>query len=132
MVLVDANILIDLFTNDPDWYDWSRTALLEAAAREQLGINPIIYAEVSIAFTDVAKLDAALAPLELVYCELPYAAGFLAGKAYFNYRRRQGSQHSPLPDFYISAHAEIADYELLTRDKKRYASYFPKVQLLCP
>ena len=132
MVLVDANILIDLFTNDPDWYDWSRTALLEAAAREQLGINPIIYAEVSIAFTDVAKLDAALAPLELVYCELPYAACFLAGKAYFNYRRRQGSKHSPLPDFYIGAHAEIADYELLTRDKKHYASYFPKVQLLCP
>lgn len=84
MVLVDANILIDLFTNDPDWYDWSRTALLEAAAREQLGINPIIYAEVSIAFTDVAKLDAALAPLELVHCELPYAAGFLAEKAFLS------------------------------------------------
>jgi len=132
MVLVDANILIDLFTNDPDWYDWSRTALLEAAAREQLGINPIIYAEVSIAFTDVAKLDAALAPLELIHCELPYAAGFLAGKAFLKYRRRQGSKHSPLPDFYIGAHAEIADYELLTRDKNRYASYFPKVQLLCP
>ena len=97
-----------------------------------LGSTPSFMQRCQFAFTDVAKLDAALAPLELVYCELPYAAGFLAGKAYFKYRRRQGSKHSPLPDFYIGAHAEIADYELLTRDKKRYASYFPKVQLQCP
>ena len=132
MILVDANVLIDLFTNDPEWGDWSRAALLDAAGRGQLGINPIIYAEVSIAFTDPAKLDAALTSLELVRCELPYAAGFCAGKAFLKYRRRQGTKHSPLPDFYIGAHAEIAEFDLLTRDTTRYASYFPKVQLICP
>ncbi len=132
MVLVDANVLIDLFTDDPEWGDWSREALLEAAGRGQIGINPIIYAEVSIAFAHHAKLDAALVELALVRCELPYAAGFLAGKAFLKYRRRQGTKHAPLPDFYIGAHAEIAEFELLTRDTTRYASYFPRVQLICP
>lgn len=132
MTLVDANVLIDLFTDDPKWADWSREALLESAGRGQIGINPIIYAEISIAFTHPAKLDAALANLELIRCELPYAAGFCAGKAFLEYRRRQGTKRSPLPDFYIGAHAEIADFDLLTRDTTRYASYFPKVQLICP
>ncbi|HKK19450.1 MAG TPA: type II toxin-antitoxin system VapC family toxin [Opitutales bacterium] len=132
MTLIDANVLIDLFTNDAEWADWSREALLKSAGNGRIGINPIIYAEVSIAFTKPGTLDKALAELELIRCELPYEAGFRAGKAFLQYRRRQGTKHSPLPDFYIGAHAEIAEFDLLTRDTARYASYFPKVKLISP
>jgi predicted nucleic acid-binding protein len=132
MTLIDANVLIDLFTNDAEWADWSREALLKAAENGQIGINPIIYAEVSIAFTRPSILDKALAELEIVRCELPYDAGFRAGKAFLEYRRRQGTKRSPLPDFYIEAHAEIAEFRLLTRDAARYANYFPKVKLISP
>jgi predicted nucleic acid-binding protein len=132
MVLVDANVLIDIFTNDASWADWSEKALAEAAADEELVINPIIYAEVSIAFKTAKPLDRALQQLGIDLFELPYPAAFIAGKAFMKYRRKGGMKRSPLPDFYIGAHAQEAGLRLLTRDPKRYRTYFPAVALIAP
>lgn len=132
MVLVDANVLIDVFTDDPDWADWSAGALVEAAAAGEVVINPIIYAEVSIAFKGMKRLDAGLEKLGIERAELPYPAGFLAGKAFLKYRQRGGMKPTPLPDFYIGAHAEYSGLKLLTRDPRRYRTYYPKVKLICP
>lgn len=131
-VLVDSNVLIDVATNDPAWSDWSGRALAESAEHTALIINPIIYAEVSIGYTMIEALDAAL-PSTLYRREpLPWEAGFLAGKCFLLYRRRGGLRNSPLPDFYIGAHAAIGHLALLTRDAARYRSYFPKIEILAP
>ena len=131
-VLVDSNVLLDAATNDPAWGDWSARALAEVAEHTTLIINPIIYAEVSIGYTTIEALDAVL-PATLYQREpLPWDAGFLAGKSFLRYRRRGGSRTSPLPDFYIGAHAAIGSLALLTRDAARYRSYFPKVEILAP
>lgn len=131
-VLVDSNVLLDIATNDPNWSDWSGRALAESAEHATLIINPIIYAEVSIGYTTIEALDAAL-PTPMYQREaLPWEAGFLAGKCFLLYRRRGGLRNSPLPDFYIGAHAAIGRLALLTRDAARYRSYFPKVEILAP
>jgi predicted nucleic acid-binding protein len=131
-VLVDSNVLLDIATNDPVWRDWSARALADAAERTMLIVNPIIYAEVSIGFTTIEALDAAL-PAALYQREaLPWEAGFLAGKSFLMYRRRGGLRTSPLPDFYVGAHAAIEGLALLTRDQSRYRSYFPKVEIIAP
>jgi predicted nucleic acid-binding protein len=131
-VLVDSNVLLDVATNDAVWGDWSARALAEAAEHTTLVINPLIYAEVSIGYTTIEALDAAL-PATLYQREpLPWEAGFLAGKSFLRYRRRGGSRTSPLPDFYIGAHAAIGGLALLTRDSARYRSYFPTVEILAP
>jgi predicted nucleic acid-binding protein len=131
-VLVDSNVLLDIATNDPDWGDWSAHALAEAVEHTRLIINPIIYAEVSVGYTTIEALDAAL-PATLYQREpLPWDAGFLAGKCFLQYRRRGGSRTSPLPDFYIGAHAAIGQLALLTRDAARYGSYFPTIEILAP
>ena len=132
MTLVDANVLIDLMTNDPNWADWSEEQLVACAAQGDVGINPVIFAEVSVAYTTEEKFEAALGRLHLLRWELPYAAGFRAGKAFLAYRRQGGDKRSPLPDFYIGAHAEVSQYRLLTRDPRRYRSYFPSLHLICP
>ncbi len=131
-VLVDANILIDIATNDPVWGQWSAGTLEAAGRGRRLVINPLIYAEVSVAFSRIEDLDQLL-PAALFHREdLPWEAGFLAGKAWLSYRRRGGVRSSPLPDFYIGAHAAVLDHHLLTRDVARYATYFPTVQLITP
>lgn len=131
-VLVDSNILLDIATLDPVWSPWSQRALAEIAGHALLVINPIIYAEVSIGYTTIEALDAAL-PATLFQREaLPWEAGFLAGKCFLQYRRRGGARASPLPDFYIGAHAAVARLGLLTRDAKRYRSYFPSVEIFAP
>ena len=63
---------------------------------------------------------------------VPWAAAFLAGKCFLEYRRRGGSKRSPLPDFFIGAHAAVKGYDLLTRDATRYRTYFPTVKLIAP
>lgn len=131
-VLVDANILIDIATDDPSWGKWSAEALEHAGRGRQLVINPLIYAEVSVAFSRIEDLDQLLPSGLFQREDLPWEAGFLAGKAYLSYRRRGGARTSPLPDFYIGAHAAVRDYALLTRDAARYATYFPTVQLITP
>ena len=131
-VLVDSNVLLDVATNDPNWCDWSERALAECAEYTTLTINPIIYAEVSVGCTTIEALDASL-PAALYQREpLPWEAGFLAGKCLLLYRRRGGLRNSPLPDFYIGAHAAIGHLALLTRDAVRYRSYFPKIEILAP
>jgi predicted nucleic acid-binding protein len=132
VVLVDANVLIDLFTDDPDWADWSEQALANAAATGEVLINPIIYAEVSIAFTNARTLDKALEQSGITRVNLPYPAAFVAGKVFLQYRKRGGLKRSPLPDFYIGAHAAHEELKLLTRDPRRYRTYFPEVELICP
>jgi predicted nucleic acid-binding protein len=131
-VLVDSNILFDVTMNDPTWGEWSAEALLEAGEHRPLLINPIIYAEVSIRYSTIDALDVAL-PEALYRREpVPWEAGFLAGKCYLAYRRRGGQRRSPIPDFYIGAHAAVGRLALLTRDPARYRTYFPTVEILAP
>jgi len=131
-VLVDANVLLDVATNDRTWAVWSSATLERVADEAILVINPIIYAEVSVGFTLIEDLERAL-PAELYRREnLPYEAAFLAGKVFLRYRRSGGVRRSPLPDFFIGAHAAVAGYRLLTRDAKRYRSYFPQLELVAP
>lgn len=132
VTLVDSNVLLDVATEDPRWAQWSERALAHAADEGQLAINALIYAEVSIGFPTVEELDDAVPPDVFIRAQLPYEAGFLAGKAFLTYRRRGGGRATPLPDFYIGAHAAIARYRLLTRDARRYRTYFPTVDLIAP
>jgi predicted nucleic acid-binding protein len=132
MILVDSNVIIDVLSQDPVWRSWSETALADAADRDEIAINPIIYAEISSGFATMQALDARLGDGEFRRLPLPYEAGFVAGRAYVDYRRRGGLRTSPLPDFYIGAHAAVAGLRLLTRDPKRYSSYFPSVELIAP
>jgi len=130
-VLVDADVLLDILIPDPKWEEWSSAALAEAAESSLLAINPIIFAEVSVGFDRIEDLEAAL-PDELQREELPWDAAFLAGKTFLAYRRRGGTKHALLPDFYIGAHAAVRGHTLLTRDASRYRSYFPKLSLIGP
>lgn len=131
-VLVDANVLLDVLTDDPDWYEWSAAQLDACAAEAELCINALIYAEVSVDFQRIEELDEALSPDAFTRLELPWEAGFLAGKAFLHYCRAEGVPASPLPEFYIGAHAAIEGMVLLTRDAKRYRTYYPKLELICP
>jgi hypothetical protein len=131
-VLVDSNVLLDIMTEDPQWFSWSAGALARAAETMRLVINPIIYAEVSIRYSRIEDLNQALPQTFVEREPLPYEAAFLAGKAFLIYRKHSGVRRSPLPDFFIGAHASIARYSLLTRDAGRYRSYFPKLPLIAP
>lgn len=131
-VLVDSNVILDIATDDPLWSEWSSAALARAADESVLVINPLIYAEVSVGLASIEALDDIL-PLSVFRRDpLPYEAGFLAGKAFLAYRRRGGRKFTPLPDFYIGAHAAVAGLRLLTRDAPRYRTYFPKLEILAP
>jgi predicted nucleic acid-binding protein len=131
-ILVDSNVLLDVVTADSAWEAWSSTALEDAAETARLVINPVIYAEVSVGFERVEDLDEALPDSAFVREALPWDAAFLAGKSFIAYRRRGGRKRSPLPDFYIGAHAAIRGYTLLTRDPRRYRTYFPSLPLIAP
>ena len=130
-VLVDSNVIIDLLTENSVWAEWSADALRRVAERARLVINPVIYAEVSVGYDRIEDVEAAL-PAIFERENIPYEAAFLAGKAYTAYRRRRGTRQSPLPDFFIGAHAAVAGYELFTRDAARYRTYFPTVSLVAP
>jgi len=131
-VLVDSNVILDIVTEDVNWFEWSANKLSECADQTTLNINPIIYAEVSIGFERIEELEAALPTSFFRRLDLPWEAAFLAGKCFRQYRILGGNKHSPLPDFYIGAHAVIADMILLTRDINRYQTYFPTLDLLTP
>jgi predicted nucleic acid-binding protein len=130
-VLVDSNVLLDILIPDPEWETWSSGALSEVAETSLLAINPIIYTEVSMGFDRIEELEAAL-PQELKREPLPWDAAFLAGRAFLAYRRRSGKRSSTLPDFFIGAHAAVCGYTLLTRDARRYQTYFPTLTLIHP
>lgn len=131
-VLVDSNVLLDVMTEDNYWYSWSAGALESAAEQFRLVINPVIYAEVSVRYSRMEEIDAVL-PSNFLHREpIPYEAAFLAGKCHLAYVRRGGRKQTPLPDFFIGAHAAVAGYQLMTRDAPRYRTYFPKVSLIAP
>ena len=130
--MVDTNVLLDIITDDATWRSWSEQAICDALDSGIVGVNPIIYAETSLAFADTDTLDRHLDTLMLARLPLPYGAAFRAGRAYIQYRRAGGTRSSPLPDFYIGAHAETEGLTLLTRDVGRYRTYFPSLVLITP
>jgi predicted nucleic acid-binding protein len=132
VVLVDSNVILDVLTEDARWLAWSAAALAQAAERDVLVINPIIYAEISVRFERIEELEEAVPPALFRRESLPWEAGFLAGKCFLAYRRQGGPRPSPLPDFYIGAHAAVRSMTLLTRDATRYRSHFPTLSLIAP
>ena len=132
MLLVDTNVLVDVLENDPEWADWSIGQLRAQSKVHRLAINPVIYAELSLTFSTVEALDNTLEELGLVLIEVPRPALFLAGKAFVRYRRQGGNKNNVLADFFIGAHAAVSRYPLLTRDTRRYTTYFSDVQLVAP
>jgi predicted nucleic acid-binding protein len=130
--LIDANILIDVFGADQEWRDWSAAQLLAAQRRGRLVVNQIVYAEVAATFPTQRRLDEALGARFYERENLPWEAAFNAARAFLSYRRSGGSKRSPLPDFYIGAHAEIQGYVLLTRDMARYRQAFPALKMISP
>ena len=132
MKLFDTNVLLDIATADPTWLAWSENQFRTIAAQGPILINPIIYAELAPAFTSAADLNKWLDPAIFRRLPLPYPAGWIAAQAFLKYRRGGGAKTSPLPDFYIGAHAEIEKWTLVTRDAARYRTYFPNVALIIP
>lgn len=132
MTLVDTNVLLDLVTNDPVWADWSIRQLDGAAVKGPLIINDVVYAELSVGFERIEDLDDLLDEAGIAMDEIPREALFLAGKAFRRYRTAGGARSGVLPDFFIGAHAAVLGLPLLTRDAKRYRSYFPSVVLMAP
>ncbi len=131
-VLVDSNVILDVFLDDLKWADWSESKLEEHSEHTSLYINSIIYSEISIGFKLIEDLESAISKAGFRLLEIPKEALFLAGKAYIKYKRRKGVKRAPLPDFFIGAQAAVLNLELLTRDVSRYRSYFPTVKLISP
>lgn len=131
-VLVDSNVLLDVLTEDARWLEWSSAALASVSTTASLVINPIVFAEVSVAFARIEDVDEALSGTVFRREPISYEAAFLAGKAFVRYRRRGGVRSSPLPDLVIGAHAATAGYRLLTRDPRRYRNQFPTLELVSP
>ncbi|CAN5309665.1 type II toxin-antitoxin system VapC family toxin [soil metagenome] len=129
---MDTSVVLDVVTADATWAEWSSAALAQARDEGRLVINPLVYAEVSTGFERIEDLDDAVPASDFERQSLPYEAGFLAAKAFLDYRKRGGQRRSPLPDFYIGAHAAVLRYRLLTRDVRRYRTYFPSIELIAP
>ena len=132
MILVDTNVLLDVLENDPAWAEWSLHQLRAQSQAHDLAINPVIYAELSLAFNSVAALDSAIEGMGLIVQELPRSALFLAGRAFLKYRREGGHKSNVLADYFIGAHAAVQSWSILTRDARRYRNYFPTVVLVTP
>ena len=130
--LIDSNVLLDVMTDDSEWFMWSSEAIARAAEISRLVINPIVFAEVSVRFSRIEHLDAALPRNTFEREAIPFEAAFLAGKSLLNYRKRGGTTLSPLPDFLIGAHASVAGYRLITRDAARYRTYYPRLEIMAP
>jgi predicted nucleic acid-binding protein len=131
-VMADSCVLLDVFSRDRRWYDWSASALANAVDVGTIVINPVIYSEISIRFETIEELDSLLDPSVFKYQLIPREAAFLAGKCFLKYRRRGGNKELPLPDFLIGAHAYIMDYSLITRDVRRFRDYYPRLKLIAP
>jgi predicted nucleic acid-binding protein len=131
-ILVDSNIILDVFLDDPNWAEWSESKLVKFSSVTKLFINPVVYSEVSIGFHKIEELEFALNQTGFRMLEIPKEALFLAGKAFLTYRKNKGTKRSPLPDFYIGAQAAILKMDILTRDPSRYRTYFPTVELISP
>jgi hypothetical protein len=132
MILVDSNVIIDLLTEDCEWYEWSAMNLQSLGDQHQLIINDIIYSEISITFTKLEELEEVISSSFFQMEPIPKEALFLAGKAFMPYKHSSGTKNSCLPDFFIGAHASILQIPLLTRDTRRYKTYFPKLEIIAP
>jgi predicted nucleic acid-binding protein len=132
VTLVDSCVLLDVITGDKQWADWSAARIAAAMDAGRVVINPLIYAEVSAGYQSVEELEELLPASDYEREPLPYVAGFAAGKAFLRYRRAGGDKRSPMPDFYIGAHAAVTGYRLLTRDVQRYRTYFPSIDIITP
>jgi predicted nucleic acid-binding protein len=132
MTLVDTNVLLDVLTDDPIWFDWSTHQLDDLSAQGKLFINDVIYAELSVRFEEITRLEEFLRAVSVTRRPVPAAALFLAGKAYRKYRQAGGARAGVLPDFFIGAQALVENIPVLTRDRGRYGTYFPRVQLIAP
>jgi predicted nucleic acid-binding protein len=130
--LIDSCVLLDVITGDKQWADWSAGQIAAAMDAGRVVINPLVYAEVSVGYQTIEELEDLLPASDYKREPLPYLAGFAAGKAFVRYRRGGGDKRSPMPDFYIGAHAAIAGYQLLTRDVRRYRTYFPTIDIIAP
>jgi predicted nucleic acid-binding protein len=130
--LIDSCVLLDVITGDPGWAEWSARQIGAAMDAGRVVINPLIYAEVSVGYETLEELNDLLPASDYIREALPYPAGFAAGKAFLKYRRGGGDKRSPMPDFYIGAHAAVAGYRLLTRDVRRYRTYFPTIDIIGP
>ena len=131
-LLIDSNVILDIFEDDPVWAEWSESMLDRYAQTHVLCINPVIYSEISIGFQKIEELETVISKCGFQMRQLPKEALFLAGKVFVRYRKRKGIKVSPLPDFFIGAHAAVEDLHLLTRDVARFKTYFPTVQLISP
>ena len=132
LIMVDSNVLIDIFSDDPVWYQWSSQTLERYSENCQFVINPVIYAEISIAFERMETLEEILSDQLFVRTPIPMEAAFFAAKAFIKYRKNKGNRLTVLPDFFIGAHAFIKKMALITRDTSRYETYFPELELICP
>jgi hypothetical protein len=132
MILIDTNVLLDVVTDDPAWADWSQQQLNVAALQDRLAINSVVYAEFSSRFRRIEDLDAMLASVEIVIAQIPRPALFLAGQVFKAYRTRGGPRTSILPDFFVGAQAVVLGAKLITRDVRRYRTYFPAIELIAP
>lgn len=131
-VLVDSNVILDIFLDDPLWAEWSEKTLNQYGDSHDLLINPIVYTEVSIGFKRIEELEKAIEMAGFQMLDIPKEALFLAGKAFWQYRRNKGMRSSTLPDFFIGAHAAVLKVDLITRDTTRYRTYFPTINLITP
>lgn len=131
-VLVDSCVLLDLFTNDVRWADWSENILENYSKKNILCINPIVFTEISIGFDSLNNVRMAIKEIGIEILEIPIETLFLTGKVFLSYRKNKGIKNSPLPDFFIGAHASVSKMDLITRDKSKYKTYFPNINLICP
>lgn len=132
VTLVDTNVLLDVATADPVWMDWSAGQLEAASLRGPVMVNDVVYAEFSVRFDTIESIDSFLSTAEILLTAVPRAALFLAGKAFQRYRAAGGTRTGVLPDFFIGAHAAVAGVSLISRDARRYRTYFPTVDLIAP
>jgi predicted nucleic acid-binding protein len=130
--LIDTNVLFDFLSEDAEWFDWSAAMIRDAAERGHVVVNPVVYAELSVRYDRMEDVELALPSEYFVRAPLPWEAAFLAAKCFERYRREGGARRSPLPDFFIGAHAAVSGMSLLTRDPRRYRPYFPKLRLIAP
>ena len=131
-VFIDSCVLLDLFTDDPNWAEWSENILEKYSQTNTLYINSMVYTEISIGFKKIEEVEHAIEALDIKVLEIPREALFLTGKAFLKYRKNKGTKTSPLPDFFIGAHVTIADFDLITRDTSKYKTYFPQARLIHP
>lgn len=131
-ILVDSCVLLDLFTDDPNWAEWSESTLESYSLTNTLYINSIVYTEISMGFEKIEELENAIEVLHLKVLEMPREALFLTGKVFLQYRKNKGTKTSPLPDFFIGAHASVSEFDLITRDVSKYKTYFPQIALIHP